>query len=141
VLASITKKGEIEREMGLFISYNRFLVFDVHHKPRKLTSLPSCHLSQVHKVQHKPRKKLSCGLNQVWSKDMHWCCQWQTGHCLVCTGHCPVPHAEQHSNIPLSVFSKGHSTIIHWTIRWHRTCSVSQRSNGHLRTNGRLSEQ
>jgi hypothetical protein len=24
-LASITKKGEIEREMGLIISYNRFL--------------------------------------------------------------------------------------------------------------------
>jgi hypothetical protein len=24
VLASITKKGEIEREMGLIISYNRF---------------------------------------------------------------------------------------------------------------------
>jgi hypothetical protein len=24
VLASITKKGEIEREMGLYISYNRF---------------------------------------------------------------------------------------------------------------------
>jgi hypothetical protein len=33
-----------EREMGLIISYNRFLVFDVHHKPRRLTSLPSCHL-------------------------------------------------------------------------------------------------
>jgi hypothetical protein len=28
-----------------------------------------CHLSQVHKVQHKPRKKLSWGLNQVWSND------------------------------------------------------------------------
>jgi hypothetical protein len=33
-------------------------VFDVYHKPRGLTSLPSCHLSQVHKAQHKPRKKL-----------------------------------------------------------------------------------
>jgi hypothetical protein len=31
--------------------------------------VPSCHLSQVHKVQHKPGKKLSWGLNQVWSKD------------------------------------------------------------------------
>jgi hypothetical protein len=34
-------------------------VFDVHHKPRGLTSLPSCHLSQVHKVRHKPTKKMS----------------------------------------------------------------------------------
>jgi hypothetical protein len=41
------------------------LVFDVHHKPRGLISLPSCQLSQVHKVQHKPRKKFSWGLNQV----------------------------------------------------------------------------
>jgi hypothetical protein len=32
-------------------------VFDVHHKPCGLTSLPSCHLSQVHKVQLKPIKK------------------------------------------------------------------------------------
>jgi hypothetical protein len=32
-------------------------VFDVHHKPHGLTSLPSCHLSQAYKVQHKPRKK------------------------------------------------------------------------------------
>jgi hypothetical protein len=31
--------------------------------------LPRCLLSQVHKDQHKPRKKLSWGLNQVWSKD------------------------------------------------------------------------
>jgi hypothetical protein len=31
-------------------------VFDVHHKPRGVTSLPSCHLFEVHKVQHKPTK-------------------------------------------------------------------------------------
>jgi hypothetical protein len=36
-------------------------VFDVHHKPYELTSLPSCHLSQLHKVQHKPTKKVSWG--------------------------------------------------------------------------------
>jgi hypothetical protein len=46
------------------------LVFDVHHKPRGLTSLLRCHLSQVHKVQHKPRKKLSWELNKAWSKDL-----------------------------------------------------------------------
>jgi hypothetical protein len=39
-------------------------VFDVHHKPRGLTSLPSYHLSQVHKVQHKPTKKVSWGTLQ-----------------------------------------------------------------------------
>jgi hypothetical protein len=43
-------------------------VVDVHHKPRGLTSLPRCHLYQVHKVQHKPRKKFSWGLKQIWSK-------------------------------------------------------------------------
>jgi hypothetical protein len=43
-------------------------VVDVHHKPRGLTSLSRCHLSQVHKVQHKPRKKFSWGHKQIWSK-------------------------------------------------------------------------
>jgi hypothetical protein len=46
----------VEREMGLIISYKKILVFDIHHKPRGLTSLSRCYLSQVHKVQHKPRK-------------------------------------------------------------------------------------
>jgi hypothetical protein len=43
-------------------------VVDVHHKPRGLTSLSRCHLSQVHKVQHKWRKKFSWGHKQIWSK-------------------------------------------------------------------------
>jgi hypothetical protein len=34
-------------------------MFNVYHKSRGLISLPSCHLSQVHKVQHKSTKKLS----------------------------------------------------------------------------------
>jgi hypothetical protein len=41
------------------------LVVDVHHKPCGLISLPRCLLSQVHKVQHKPIKKLSWGFNKV----------------------------------------------------------------------------
>jgi hypothetical protein len=41
-------------------------VFDVHHKPRVLTSLPSCHLSQVHKIKHKPTKKVSWGTPQMF---------------------------------------------------------------------------
>jgi hypothetical protein len=32
-------------------------VFDVHHKPYGLTSLPSCYFSQVHKFQLKHTKK------------------------------------------------------------------------------------
>jgi hypothetical protein len=36
-------------------------VFDVHHKPHELTSLSICHLSQVHKIQHKLTNKISWG--------------------------------------------------------------------------------
>jgi hypothetical protein len=41
------------------------LADDVQHKPRGLTSLSRYHLSQVHKVQYKPRKKFSWGHNQI----------------------------------------------------------------------------
>jgi hypothetical protein len=64
-------------------------VFDIHHKPRGLISLPSCQLSQVHKVQYKPTKKISWELYKVWSKDIHWCCQWHTGYCLMCRPSTP----------------------------------------------------
>jgi hypothetical protein len=33
-------------------------VFHVYQKPRGLTSLSNCHLSHVHKVQHKPTKEV-----------------------------------------------------------------------------------
>jgi hypothetical protein len=35
--------------------------------------LPICHLSHMDKVQHKPRKKLSWGLNNIWSKELRVC--------------------------------------------------------------------
>jgi hypothetical protein len=35
-------------------------VFGIHHKPCGLTSLSSCHSSQVHKVQHKSTKTSIC---------------------------------------------------------------------------------
>jgi hypothetical protein len=59
--------------------------FGVWHPSQtfSITSLPSHHLSQVHKVQHKPRKTLSWGINKVWSKDYKWCSQWRTGQCPV----------------------------------------------------------
>jgi hypothetical protein len=56
--------------MDLIISYKSILVVDVHHKPRGLTSLSRCHLSQVHKVQHKPRKKFSWEHKPIWSKGL-----------------------------------------------------------------------
>jgi hypothetical protein len=93
-------------------------VVDVHHKPRGLTSLPRCLLSQVHKVQHKPRKKFSWGLNLIWSKGLesvlpvahrtvsgapgraalkpatlgflHGTLCYNSPDCPVCTGTCPV---------------------------------------------------
>jgi hypothetical protein len=71
---------QCEREMGLKHFLSSILVFDVHHKPCGLTSLPSCHLSQVHKVQYKPTKKLNWEFNKVWSKDKDLWCQWRTGH-------------------------------------------------------------
>jgi hypothetical protein len=58
-------------------------MFDVHHKPSGLTSLPSCHLSQVHKVQHKLTNKIIWELYKVWSKDKYRRSQWLTSHCPV----------------------------------------------------------
>jgi hypothetical protein len=51
------------------------MVVDVQHKPRGLTSLARCYLSQVHKVQHKPRKKFSWGYKQNLEQDIRVCCQ------------------------------------------------------------------
>jgi hypothetical protein len=44
------KRGEIEREMAPTLQ--SILVFDVHHKPHGLTSLPSECFYQVHKVHN-----------------------------------------------------------------------------------------
>jgi hypothetical protein len=61
VLASITKRGRLKGN-GLNHFLKSILVVDVHHKPCGLISLSSYHFSQVHNIQHKPRKKLSWGL-------------------------------------------------------------------------------
>jgi hypothetical protein len=50
-------------------------VVDIQHKPLGLTSLSRYHLSQVHKVQHKPRKKFGWGHNQNLEQRMRVCCQ------------------------------------------------------------------
>jgi hypothetical protein len=106
-------------------------VVDVHHKPRGLTSLSRYHLSQVHNVPHKPRKKFSWRHKQIWSKTSEFVAKWRTGHC-------PVHQARTQMNQPLSGIRWACSAIIHQIV-WcapdmfgvHRTCSVSQRSNGH----------
>jgi hypothetical protein len=91
-------------------------VFDVYHKPRGLTSLPSHHLSQVHKVQHKPRKKADLGNQQSMEQRLEWCCPW-------CTGHS--------SQAPSKLLTLG---FFQGTLRYNSSdCPISQRSNGNLR--------
>ena len=99
---------------------------DVQHKPRGLTSLPSCHLSQVHKVQHKPTKKISWGTLQ--SLEQRQALVLPVAHQTVSGVHRTLSgaQAEHHTNWPLFAFPQSHSAII------HRTCPVSQRSNGQL---------
>jgi hypothetical protein len=83
---------------------------DVQPKPRGLTSLSRYHLSQVHKVQHKPRKKFSLGLNQKLEQDIECVDFWRTRHY-------PMHQTEQPANQPLSGFFQACSTIIHRTVR------------------------
>jgi hypothetical protein len=52
--------------------------------------------------------------------------------------HCLVHQASQQTNMPLSRIPWALSAIIHRTTRCAPDCPVSQRSNGSLRTNGRL---
>jgi hypothetical protein len=102
-------------------------VFDVHHKPRGLTSLPSCHLSQVHKVQHKPTKKMSWGTLQ--SLEQKQVLVQAVAHRTLSGAQAKAPH-----DLAALGFSQSHSSIIHRTIRCASDYPVSQRSNGQLRS-------
>jgi hypothetical protein len=84
----------IEREIGLTISYKSILVVDDQHKPYGLTSLARYDLSQVHTVQHKPRKNSVRGHNLFGAKG-HECAE------IWCTGHCPVRLGYTTPNQPL----------------------------------------
>jgi hypothetical protein len=100
-------------------------VVDIQHKPCGLTSLSRYHLSQVHKVQHKPRKKSSWGHKQNWSK--------RTSSVL--------PLAHQTVSGALSAHASKPATLGNspGPLRYNSPdCPVSQRSNGSLRANGRL---
>jgi hypothetical protein len=93
-------------------------VFDVHHKPRRLTSFPSCHLSQVHKVQHKPTKKISWGTLQ--SLEQRQALVLPVAHRTV-----SGPQTEHLTNWLLSGFSGSRSTIIHRTVQWAYEATVN----------------
>jgi hypothetical protein len=104
--------------MGLIISYNRFWWL-TSIKPCGLISLPRCHLSQVYKVQHKPRKKFSWGLKQIWSK----------GHeSVLPMAHRTVSGAP--GRAPLEQLTIGNFLGV---LRYNSLdCLVSKRSNGNL---------
>jgi hypothetical protein len=96
-------------------------VVDVHHKPRGLINLPRCLISQMHKVQHKPRKTLSWRLNKVWSKDLRVCCEVAHRTLSGAPGRAPSEHATVG-------FCQG-------SLRYNSPdCPVSQWSNGNLRS-------
>jgi hypothetical protein len=100
-------------------------VFDVHHKPRGLTSLPSCPLSHVHKVQYKSTKKISWGTLQ--SLEQKQVLVQPVAHQTLSRSQAEAPH-----ELALPGFSQSHSAIIHRTVRCAPDCPVSQRSNGQL---------
>jgi hypothetical protein len=96
-------------------------VFDVHHKPRGLTSLPSCHLSQVHKVQHKPKKKMSWGTLQ--SLEQKQVLVQPVAHRTLSGAQAEAPR-----ELAALGFSQSHSTKIHRTFR----CVTLQTRSRHL---------
>jgi hypothetical protein len=99
-------------------------VVDVHHKLHGLTSLPRYHLSQVHKVQHKPRKKLSWRLNNIWSKGLK---------SVLPVAHRIVSGAPGRVTLKQLVFGflQG-SAIIHRTVRIAPDMSGEPTSNDYL---------
>jgi hypothetical protein len=100
-------------------------VFDVHQKPYELTSLPSCVLSQVHKVQHKPTKKVSWGTLQSLE---------QKQNLVQPVAHQTLSGAQAKAPRELVAlgFSQSHSTIIHRTVRCANGATVNS-PNGRMR--------
>jgi hypothetical protein len=106
-------------------------VVDVHHKPRWLTSLPRCHSYQVHKVQHKPRKKFRVRLKQIWSKGHESVLPMAHRTVFGAPGRAPLEHLTLgnfpgvlHYNSPNCPVCTGH-------VRWANgaTVTMSQRSS------------
>jgi hypothetical protein len=108
-------------------------VFDVHHKPYGLTSLPSGCFSQVHKYQHKHTKKKTWGKSTKFGAYKIWCSQWRTGHCPVCIRHYPVPRLKTSANWILSGKLSARPLKFIGLSGAPPNCPVSQQSNGQLR--------
>jgi hypothetical protein len=106
-------------------------VFDVHHKPRGLTSFPSFHLYQVYKVQHKPTKKVSWGTLQSLE-------QRQVYVQLVAHRTLSGAQAEAPRELAALGFSQSHSTKIHQTIRCATRLSGEPTEQRSTAPNGRL---
>jgi hypothetical protein len=113
-------------------------VVDVHHKPRGLTSLPRCRLPQVHKVQHKPRKKFSWGHKQFWSKGLE--SVLPVAHRTMSDVHrtvsgAPGPRTSEQATL---WFLQARSAIIHRTVRRAPDMSGEPAEQRSLRVNSRL---
>jgi hypothetical protein len=122
VLASITKKGEIEREIGLTI----FPIINFGGwwptQTRGLTSLSRIHLLQVHKVQHKPRKNSVRERNFIGAKELECAEEWRTG---------PADSVRCTRTVQSST---SHSREFGDALRYYSSnCPVRQRSNYSLR--------
>jgi hypothetical protein len=100
-------------------------VFDIHHKPRGLTSLPSCIYLRCIKFNINQQRKWVGEFYKVWSKNKYRCGQWRTGHC-------PVPRPRHPTNWLLSVFLRATPLKITGLSSVPPECPVSQRINGQL---------
>jgi hypothetical protein len=98
VLASITKKGEIEREMVSNISYNWFWCLTTITKPYGLTSLPSWSFLRCIKFTYTYKENDPWG-NSKSMEQNRFAPAYGAPDCPVC---CPVPRLARPANWPLS---------------------------------------
>jgi hypothetical protein len=124
VLASITKKGEIEREIWLTISYKKILVVDDQHKPHGLTSLSRIiYLGCIRFNTNKERNYVRDSIKD-WSKTLR----------VQIFG---APDSVRCTRVVQTRTS--HSQGFGGALCYNSPdCPVSQRSNGSLCANGRL---
>jgi hypothetical protein len=101
-------------------------VVDDQHKPYGQTSLARCDLSQVHKVQHKPRKNSVRG-QFIWSKKDLSVLEFGAPDNIRCAPdsiRCASRGSQQTSHSRVSARRANYNSP---------DCPVSQRSNGSLR--------
>jgi hypothetical protein len=131
VLASITKKGETVREMGLTISYNRFWwLTSITNHVDYLVCLDVIYLRCLRFNINQERNSVG-DTNNFGAKDLRVCCLWRTGQC-------PTHQAHAQANRPLSGFCRAWSAIIHRTVRCAPDMSGEPAEQRSPRVNGRL---